>query len=161
MVELDLIKSKVSSAIDGSPNGRHCHFVKITDKIGAKLYRTKDARDFCYDNQVKAAKHDLGPEVYGKFEFVTEEELINGPKRLKANSVVYGYLSEVVEVAVCNRLKGEEWLQRDNWFNANYGYAAVDELISELDDIGFEFADDNLFNMGIKDGRLICIDFGG
>jgi hypothetical protein len=36
----------------------------------------------------------------------------------------------------------------------------MDDLLDGLQEIGFEFEDSHHKNVGIKDGKLICIDFG-
>ncbi len=165
MIALDIIQSKVKEGVTHGSKGRHCCFVKITDTIGAKLYGSESQRDNCYENQSNAAEYDLGPDVYGTFEFVSKESIkARDNEIIKVGDNVYGYLTELVEVGVDPAEDwddDDEWREREDWFNKNYeDDGQVQELRDKLREIGFDFNDYTNFNVGIKNGRLICIDFG-
>lgn len=129
---IDLIKKSPKS------NGAWNLFVKLNDKIGLKLCVSKHQRDGNFDRQTRAAKIGLGPDTYGTIEVEYDGQ------------VLYGYFTEVVPVA------------RDMRNTVLYGIACLhgsyDDLAEEIDVI-FEFSDNHARNIGIKNGRFICIDF--
>lgn len=114
--------------------GRNCIFVSVSDKVGVKLYKTKIQRDICFKNQMKAAEHGLGPEVYGKIK-----------KFVYKGIVLYGYITEVVEI-----------IDTDYYFSNK---EKVQNLKYDIQWIGLYSGDFFEKNIGIKDGKLICIDF--
>jgi hypothetical protein len=143
MIALDIIESSVNEKIQGSPSGICCVFVPITDKIGAKTYKNEEDRDGCYDRQNQAAAVDLGPETYGKFEMVAESEYSSFSRSHKIGDKLYGYLTEIVET------------------NSSYCRVEAEKLVRELrDKINFDFYDIGYNNVGRKNGKLVCIDFG-
>lgn len=154
MLELDIIKNAIHSATYGSPAGAMCIFVPITDSIGAKVYQTEEERDFAYNWQNKASDVNLGPEVHGTFEFVAEESLYNDEmdEAISAGSILYGYLTEIVEIAGNIHEDVDEFEDEHD--------EAITDLVRALRKIGFNFIDSHIHNLGFKDGRLICIDFG-
>lgn len=116
-----------------SPYGSYTIFVKLNDSIGVKLTRDIAVRDGNFLRQQEAAKYGLGPEVYGKIDDIYYR-----------GDTYYGYFTEVVEVA--------DW---NSFYNEN-----EDSLCQELEEkIAFDFYDCKPNNCGIKNGKLICIDF--
>jgi hypothetical protein len=85
-----------------------------------------------------AAECELGPEVFGTVD------------NLNFSGYNCGYLSEIVELVDRYSDEGVDF------YNENIS-GLRDSLYQE---IGFQFCDDWIFNVGIKNGRLICIDFG-
>jgi hypothetical protein len=153
MLSLDLIKSAIHNGSYGSPSGCTCVFVPITDKIGAKLYTQEYDRDNCYGKQNQAKEFDLGPETYGLFEFVLDHELVHEEAydNIPEGQTVYGYLTEIVEVARDKydfyEFRGKFPMGRDN-------------LVRDLKDkCNISWLDTHMGNIGIKDGKLMCIDF--
>ena len=117
-------------------------FFKLNNKVGVKATISAEERDSNYDRQSKAAEYGLGPDVYGKVEFELD------------NRKFYGYLTEIVPV--CDFEYGTK-KQRAfiKFHNAN-----IDELCYELmERTGYKFSDSHSYNTGIKNKKLICIDF--
>jgi hypothetical protein len=154
LLELDIIKNSIHEKIYGSPSGAQCIFIPITDTIGAKIYIDQKERDYSYEWQNTAYENNLGPETHGKFEFVTEEGLYNAEMddNIPAGSVLYGYLTEIVEIVGNLDIDFMEWEDENQ--------DDIDDLYEELYQLGFKFVDNHVHNLGFKDGKLIGIDFG-
>ena len=134
----------------GSARGCSCYFVPVTPKWGAKVYHRARARDTCFKNQRKAARYGLGPSVGESFRM----------------GGMFCYITEIVECAIdqdeavlydsgCE----ESWEAIEGFEKENY--EAMEELHSKLRKIGVDFIDAHGYNFGYKNGKLICIDFGG
>lgn len=133
--------------LEKSPKGCNCTFIPINDKWGLKLYMFEDTRDTNYKYQKLAAQHGLGPNVGG---------IINLPP---VEGFQYGYISERVETFCdgnkCFSMRQfcDEW--EEQW----------SDEIQDLDDRMVEIlgisclADAHPGNFGMKEGRLVCIDF--
>jgi hypothetical protein len=150
------IEQKIRSSFSDSPNGCQCKFVPLDDKWAIKLYKSRQKRDETYDNQKMCFDVGYAPELGERI------DLPNGPMR-------YGYITEIVETifntadydldADCSEDEDDEYSEVLDWEGENY---------SELNRIkrflyqktGWEFRDDHAFNWGMKDGKLIPIDFG-
>ena len=117
-------------------------FFKVTDRIGIKGTMSEAERDGNYDRQSLAAKHGLGPEVFGKIDFEYK-----GKK-------VFAYFTEIVTV-FNDELSTKEYIHFYRFHKENIG-GLCDELEEK---IGFVFLDCHNGNTGIKNGKLICIDF--
>lgn len=125
-------------------------FFKLNNKVGVKATLFEQERDSNYETQKKAADFGLGPEVFGKIDFIYQGE------------IMYAYLTEIVPVfpgpndGTLNTRAGD--IKRKKFvefFNNN-----IDQLFDDLDDmIDFEFSDNHRYNVGIKKKKLICIDF--
>lgn len=137
----------VENIISSSPRKNGCFnlFFKLNDKIGIKLSNNPEQRDTNYSNQEIAAGYGLGPEVYGKIDEVQYE-----------GNTYWGYFTEIV------------------WAIENFRdykgvpkallYITFQEDINDLKDqlsecCNYDFDDDHLGNIGVKDGKLVCIDF--
>lgn len=129
---VDLIKKSPKD------NGAWNLFVKLNDKIGLKLCISKNQRDGNFDRQTRAAKIGLGPDTYGTIEVEYDGQ------------VLYGYFTEVVPVA--------RDIRNSMLYSMARLHGSYDDLAEELKVI-FEFCDNNARNIGIKNGRFICIDF--
>jgi len=137
----------VQNIISSSPrkNGSFNLFFKLNDKIGIKLSSNEKQRDSNYKNQEKAAKFGLGPEVFGK---------IDGVEYL--GKKYYGYFTEIVYV-----------IENLNSYDNNlieFLYRSICEdvadLVSDLESkCDYSFTDNHIGNIGIKDGKIVCIDF--
>jgi hypothetical protein len=123
-------------------SGRYNIFFKLNDKIGLKLSVSKYRRDHNYEMQSKAALKGLGPETYGCINVV-----YHGIK-------MFGYFTEIVTVRTGNR--DSFYIEYDSI--TKLGTPKTD-LRKELLEIGFDFTDDHDGNIGIKNGKLVCIDF--
>jgi hypothetical protein len=112
-------------------------FVKLNSKLGIKLTNSEIVRDQNYARQESASKVGLGPDVYGTFEIVVNEKTL------------YGYYTEVVEI-YGNKDENIEMFSRSN----------LDDLKRNLlYETGFDCFDIRPYNAGVKNGRLVCIDF--
>jgi hypothetical protein len=136
----------VESIISSSPrkNGSFNLFFKLNEKIGLKLSNNPEQRDVNFSNQEKASKYNLGPEVYGKIDEVNYE-----------GKIYWGYFTEIVWVIpnYCS-------LGRDKYFLQYAITDSVRELRNKLRDLcDYCFGDSHLGNLGVKNGKLICIDF--
>jgi hypothetical protein len=132
------------------PSGRQCvAFVDFENGWAAKVYVDKYGRNSQWERQKNAAAFDLGPEVGNKFQFVLN------------NHTYYAFLTEVVDVATddIDFVDGKNDWGDPRW--TKYGEEALEELTDSLYECtGFYFGDDWAPNCGVKNGRLICIDFG-
>ena len=110
-------------------------FVKVTNKLGLKIAGVESLRDQNYERQELASRVGLGPDVYGKFDFMYNGQL------------VFGYYTEVVETYNRNN---------KDFFNSE----RMDQLRADLiDKIGFKCFDIKQNNVGIKNGVMVLIDF--
>ncbi len=138
-----------------SPHGISSYFVPISDVWAAKVYEFKCDRDNHFDKQEKAAEYGLGPEVGCKFEFG------------EGYGKKYCYITEIVEVRPRQRKGCDSYsTEYDACKQAQVEFAQkinplLDDLVDELQDkIDFEFKDIHNNNVGFKNGKLVCIDFG-
>lgn len=121
--------------------GAYNRFVKVTERLGIKYNFSKEDRDALWYNQREAAKHGLGPEVYERIDF-----------KNSFGVPLYGYFTEVVQV-----YDYEDYCEDFITIMREQ----MSELCEQLDAIGFRFLDNHRGNVGVKNGKLICIDFDG
>lgn len=137
----------VENIISSSPrkNGSFNLFFKLNDNIGIKLSNNKYQRDSNYKNQENAAKFGLGPDVYGMIDNVNYE-----------GETYYGYFTEIVWVLEdFNNISKDFWDLMHHTFREDRA-----DLIGDLQSkTGFIFTDSHYANIGVKDGKLVCIDF--
>jgi hypothetical protein len=137
-------KQAVLEAVEGTDrystplHGVECYYLKLDEVWGVKVYEDEDKRDECYELQEKAAEHGLGPEVGEWFDLPNYK---------------YCYVTETVEILF--HAFNEDYIKRQAFYRQN-----INDLLDGLEDIGFVFKDNHHKNLGIKDGRLVCIDFG-
>ena len=145
MTILDLTVEKVENIISSSPrkNGSYNLFFKINNHIGLKLSLTKKQRDSNYKHQENASKIGLGPNVYGKIDNVNYE-----------NCEYYGYFTEIVDVILMKEKSYDFIRLLYKTFSED-----IKELVENLKKCGFIFEDNHLGNIGVKNGKIICIDF--
>lgn len=141
-MNIKLIKKNIDKIILDLPVQTGCYnaFFKINDFIGIKICRNKRQRDIIYNNQLKASKLELGPDVYGKLEV-----FYNG-------SVRYAYLTEIVDV-LCDQPDLDEYQ-----LEAICNSCEISALIEDISEV-FDFNDIHDGNIGIKNNKYICIDF--
>lgn len=151
-MKIDEIRALLSpTVLRESPCGISCIFVKMNDKWGIKLYQSEDVRDRNYYWQMNALELGAGPELRGRIDNVHPE-------------YQYGYITEIVEV-LGDIFPEEFFCEHDSPFEAEYEFnemllQEMDELFECLESIGFNTSDLHLNNIGYKDGRYVCIDFG-
>lgn len=126
-----------------SPSGVDSWFTPIDEKWGIKFFTDESLRNKSRAFQKTAAKYGLGPKVAQKVS-------VELPKY-----TAYGYVSE----------RAETWPFEEYLHHYEYGSYYDDWDIYDLGDklfskVGFTFADDHPGNVGLIDGKLVCIDFG-
>lgn len=120
-----------------SDSGSFKVFVKLNNKLGLKIAQTERVRDHNYDKQELASLVDLGPKVYGKFEITVNYKTL------------YGYYTEVVEI-----------FYNESDFLEKFNDKDLNVLTNDLETrTGFFNNDVRWCNVGLKDGKLVCIDF--
>lgn len=165
MFTKDYLEKKIKEKSKGSPGGIECVFIKINDKWAIKLYSSRELRDSCYYWQKLAAENDLGPDVgekfdlkdcdirYTQFDYPNDEDYI--PE--------YGYITEIVEVIADQSDYDcwEDWREDIRRVEDTKEYQDEFEfLCSKLEKIDFQTSDLFGGNIGYKNGKMICIDFG-
>lgn len=153
MLSLFDFEQVVRDKFNTSPRGWESVFIKISDEIGAKIVlhpcgiTHEQARDYIYNAQKLAAKHGIGPEVHGKFEISIEDK------------IYYGYLTEIVEIPEYRLGDDYHVKAHDSSIQETEEFA---QLQDDLDNLGLSGASNDLYlgNIGYKDGKMICIDFG-
>jgi hypothetical protein len=139
-------KENIRAEFSTATRGTEARVFYVGGKI-AKLYACPRNRLMASESQELAAKHGLAPDVYGNFDIT-----IN-------NKEYYGYLSEIVEVL-------EPELTHNGQIMGCHGeidYAELSKLKRKLNKIGISacvISDLYENNVGWKDGRMVCIDFG-
>lgn len=134
---------KVASKVRSQSSGSFKSFTKLTESWGIKFARDKEniIRNFAL--QRRASRFGLGPYCFGLF------------KCLHCSGFhIYGYITEVVQV--------ESDTDKHNrfWDEARDNEKCVRHLCRRLWwAIHFNFEDTQWRNMGIKNGKLLCIDF--
>lgn len=128
-------------------SGVSCHYVKWTKYVGLKLYTEKSQRDRCAKLQRRVAKAGLAPEVGGtlEFEMLTCTGVDDYGEDTSPDlewATIYGYWTEHVRIP--SRIPS---------------YKRVHALWKGLRELGLLHDDLHKFNMGVIDGRLVCIDF--
>lgn len=143
------IAKVVNEKVHGSPHGICAVFVALNDRWGIKMFDYEYKRDEVYGRQKSAAKHGLGPDVGGKID-------------LHDGDYNYGYITEKVETLIDTSTS----MMSDNFDWDEYDKAKdeyedeLGRLKEELEEIGLTFEDNHPANVGWKNGRLVCIDFG-
>lgn len=166
MFTKDYLEKKIKEKRKSSPGGTECIFIKINDKWAIKLYRTRQERDSCYYWQKLAAENDLGPDVGGKFDLedcgnirYTRFDSPNTEDYIPE----YGYITEIVEVIADQQDydNWEDWRNKVRVIEDTEEYQdEYDVLCEKLEKIGFSIIDLFGGNIGYKNGKMICIDFG-
>lgn len=117
-------------------SGAECVFVRLSDKLGLKLYSTRRQRDYAYRTQKLAAKYGIGPDV----KCLAKSEGLVHPH--SGTLCKWGYITELVEIR-------------------QLSYQEFDQLVALMEEIGLSTIDlATCANVGIKNGKPVCIDFG-
>lgn len=144
MIQFDV--EAVENIISSSPrkNGSFNLFFKLNDNIAIKLSSKKEQRDHNYKTQKRAAENGLGPDVYGTIDNIKYE-----------GQIYYGYFTEVVwTIPEVNYL---HWRVSDLLRKSMK--EDINNLVDSLAKIGYSFWDFHLGNIGVKNEKLVCIDF--
>lgn len=144
------IQKIIKEKIDSSLRGTECFFIKVSDKIGAKIFfhYSEDEVKRIYKEHEYAAQHNLAPDIY---DFISVEHL---------GKILYGYLTEIVKV-----FPGKQTSEgiMDGRKATKQEEDELDKLICELDSININpgvTEDLHFCNIGWKNRKMICIDFG-
>jgi len=124
-----------SSEIKGCPHGISSYFYPINENRGIKWFKNKSERDYSKRNQHLAFLSGLAPQAF-------EDVYSDG---------FYGYVTESVEML--HNLYSHKEI--DKKFSKK-----IDSLVDELYNSSDFVVDENLKNFGIKNGKLVLVDFG-
>lgn len=128
----------IERIVEGSPkkNGSFNLFIPLNEEVAVKASITESIKNN-YERQKEASEYGLGPDTYGLVEFNYLDRKW------------YGYLTEIVETF-------DDYLE----FEESGYYFSLSELVNELKEkTGFHFRDNHFGNVGVKNGKLVCIDF--
>lgn len=110
--------------------GSECTVYKVTDTICFKKYKSNKDINKIYTIAKEAAELGIGPAVFGKFE--------------------NGYYTEIVETPF------NEYADLLPMYGKEYS-----NLVKQYEElIGKDFNDNGYYNFGLKNGKLIIVDFG-
>jgi hypothetical protein len=115
--------------------GCECRFVKLNDAVGVKLYRTRAERDYAWQGQRVAAHYKVGPRAGVGIKLPDA----------RPRSYRWGYVTQVAE-----RPDGYSWRSTKKEC----------ALQRKLERLGIGGGDLHGGNVGLIDGKLVCIDFG-
>jgi hypothetical protein len=124
--------------------GCECIFIKLTPKIGIKIFPALWNANYSYRGQKKAAKHHLAPKVLSN----VRKYLINlnyydrGDVFEDGQKYGYFYKTEVADKP------------------GRVGCIEEDNLTQGLESLGLSGNDLHSANEGRIKGKLVCIDFG-
>ena len=156
-----------------SPGGISCIFIPVDSQWAMKCYKTEMGRDEAFEYQTRAAEYGLAPLTNGTFEvefdshvnlefakFYTHRSDYNSQTAKK----IYGYMTEIVRPVLnykyYNPERGQEksgdYMERvERRFR--YRTHKLEKALNKC--CGFYFGDNHGGNLGIKNGKLVCIDF--
>lgn len=120
-----------------------CIFLPLDKKWGIKTYDYKVDRDYSFFLQRRCAKLNLGPDVGNRFTF----QIIEGKRKHRK----YCYSTEIVKTFTDDE---------SDIFDKKYEREASKVKDILLKKLKWNFLDDHMFNWGIKNNKLIPIDFG-
>lgn len=134
-MNLEKLAARISEGSkDGS--GSFCSFY-IIDGVGYKCFVDKHSCDHAYKYQKLASIFDMGPKCHSRFKI----------KISKYPYDFYGYITEIVSVL-------GDHPNRDNLGRCR------NEFFAKFSEIGFTLNDSHDWNLGYKENRVVCIDFG-
>lgn len=132
--------------------GSRASFYVIDDERGFKEFETEEDAQYAHYVQNKLADNNLAPRVLsdiGKIRFRQDMVLSN-----------WGYITEIAEMMCCGGNEGCEYCE--DIYDSKY--KQVHRLTSKIYDLGMEFMDAHVGNVGYvkRNGKkvLVCIDCG-
>jgi len=131
------------------PGGLSAMFFPLTETVGAKMFSNEYTRDLAYKRQVKAEAVGLAPATGDCFEI---PQYIADRFHEEIQWCRYGHYTEMV---TCKP-------DVITWMDTHGGVVeCLYDIASALKDLtGFSFVDNHTGNVGIKNDKLVCIDFG-
>jgi hypothetical protein len=124
--------------------GCEAKFVQLTKTKGVKLFWDKKSSKRSFNRQTKAYLNGLGPKV------LTDDIYPYGITNDNAIYIQWGYLTEVV--ATFSSKKDFYF-----WDKSMEEFNALGKKLRRLRLCGYDL---HHGNVGIKNGKMICIDFG-
>lgn len=135
-------------------SGISCLFVRLSPKIGVKIFWTAAERNYAYKAQQFASKYGLGPRVGDKLTISARDKKLflalkdyrhkteptnwwNGRK-----ATLYGYITQVASIPQKGLTDKEH-----------------EKLCHKLELHGFATCDMHEYNVGRINGKAVCIDF--
>ena len=133
--------------------GSRSAFYVIDDKRGFKEFETREDAEYAHRVQSKLSMNNLAPLVLsdiGKIRYRVDMELSG-----------WGYITEIAEMIGCGG-NDCECGECEDIFDTKY--RQVNRLVDKIADMGLEFMDAHVGNVGyvIRRGKrvLVCIDCG-
>lgn len=136
-------------------SGLSCLFIKLSPKIGVKIFWTATERDYAYKAQQFASRYGLGPRVGDKLRISTKDKKLFIALKSYRNkeepsswwnsrrkTALYGYMTQVASIPK----KGLTDVEHE-------------KLCNKLELHGFETCDMHDENVGRINGKAVCIDF--
>ncbi len=125
--------------------GVECNVYNIGNGICYKYYDSNIVADCAYKNAIMAFNAGIGPAVYDRNDYGYETEIV-------------GIFADVFNCGECKGLNCKQVSMRRCCDTS--GYDILIDTIAEIFDIDKYQADLHVYNIGIKDGKYIMIDFG-
>jgi hypothetical protein len=136
--------------------GSRAAFYKLDKFRGFKEFGDMEDAEYAYNVQSSLSQYNLAPKV------LSEIGRVRMPKNLSDKKLSgWGYITEIAEVIGCG---GNECFCGDCDDIYDSLSKKVNRLISDIDNVGYNFADAHPGNVGYikRNGRkiLVCIDTG-
>lgn len=143
------IKSRIISLLHTKskfpPAGSTCLYLKINEKIGAKLYKFKRTRTLAMKNQIKLNVLNLSPKVGSTFEIpiLIYRDFEETKNRAEIEWMFYyGYLT-----------------QHASKVDSRKDYKSISAFLKSIESLGYDTYDlENDWNVGKINNRIVCID---
>jgi hypothetical protein len=136
-------------------SGSRSNFYKLAGKRskGFKSFSNKEEAHYAHAVQTALAEHDLAPRVHSEVGRVRTGNTLSG----------WGYITEVAKTLQPEKCPGicgcSDCEDRENVYSEE-----IEQLISDIEDVGFYFGDAHIGNVGYvrRDGFtiMVCIDTG-
>jgi len=119
---------------------------------GFKSFDSKISAEIAHSNQSELSRHNLAPYVYSQ---------VGRVRKSDGSLTHWGFITEIAELICCPG-NGCKCCDRESIM---YDYEnEIDNLIGNMEDVGFHFGDSHVGNMGFvnRDGQniMVCIDTG-
>ena len=130
-------------------DGIECVYIQIDDRVGLKLYKTLEEATEARKFQFVASVFYIGPDVYSQVVHLNVDPDSPGCHWgfLHDRKEVWGYYTEIV---LCLRDLPER----------NYAAELRELKRTARVNMDWQITDDHSGNLGIKNGKMVFIDFG-
>jgi hypothetical protein len=128
------------------------HKLKGQRGRGFKIFNSKEDAEIARNNQSELSQYNLAPYVYSQ---------VGRVRKSDGSLTHWGFITEMAELICCPG-NGCKCCDRESIM---YDYEnEVDNLIGNMEDVGFHFGDSHAGNVGFvnRDGNrvMVCIDTG-